>query len=360
MQERYWMYQRSNGVFYVEDRASGKQESLKTRDKIVARGLVEARNQAAAQPVLNIAMAKAYLVNKSPEMATRKWDAVLQEIEDGYANGPTLGRWQKARRSEPFKVLAKLPILHTESDHFLQVLRHSRAGNSTQKWLRIVHNRALDLGWLLAPVLSRRSWPKIIERHAIALTHAQHQAVLAGESDAEHRLYYQMLWLTGSSQTDGANLHRGHIDVTQRRITYQRQKLARSGHGAAAVAIGFDLECLLKELPEDGYLFPSVQRRSETDRASRFRKLCLRVGLPNGVSLHSYRYAWAGRAKAAGMPIREAMAHLGHESRAIHLTYSAQAEFVILPLEHYEAEKRQKIVQFDATAGGDAAAIAAG
>ncbi len=37
MKLRYRLFQRSSGIFFVEDRISKKQESLKTRDKIAAR-----------------------------------------------------------------------------------------------------------------------------------------------------------------------------------------------------------------------------------------------------------------------------------------------------------------------------------
>lgn len=68
------------------------------------------------------------------------------------------------------------------------------------------------------------------------------------------------------------------------------------------------------------------------------------------MSLHSYRYAWAQRAKTAGMPLREAMAHLGHGSKTIHLAYSERAEVVTLPLEYYEDVKRLKLVAFQNSA----------
>ena len=66
--------------------------------------------------------------------------------------------------------------------------------------------------------------------------------------------------------------------------------------------------------------------------------------------LHSYRYAWAQRARAAGMPEREAMNHLGHESRAIHAAYAGGATVATLPLEFYEAQKRENVVQFTTAA----------
>lgn len=50
------------------------------------------------------------------------------------------------------RMFENLPIYLTEANHLLAVLEHKKAGVSTNVWLRILHNRALDLGWLLAPV----------------------------------------------------------------------------------------------------------------------------------------------------------------------------------------------------------------
>ncbi len=47
------------------------------------------------------------------------------------------------------------------------------------------------------------------------------------------------------------------------------------------------------------------------------------------------------------MPERDAMNHLGHKSRAIHVAYAAAATVTVLPLEFYEAERQKKIVRFD-------------
>ncbi len=51
MQERYRLYRRDNGKYYLE-------ESLKMKDKAQALGLVAARNQPHAVPSLNLAMAR--------------------------------------------------------------------------------------------------------------------------------------------------------------------------------------------------------------------------------------------------------------------------------------------------------------
>jgi hypothetical protein len=46
------------------------------------------------------------------------------------------------------------------------------------------------------------------------------------------------------------------------------------------------------------------------------------------------------------MPLREAMAHLGHGSKAIHQAYSEKAEIVTLPLEYYEKKRMENVIEF--------------
>jgi integrase len=55
-----------------------------------------------------------------------------------------------------------------------------------------------------------------------------------------------------------------------------------------------------------------------------------------GVSLHSYRYAWAERAKACGYPERFAQAALGHNSKAVHRAYAKRAQVKLPALEDWE------------------------
>jgi integrase len=55
-----------------------------------------------------------------------------------------------------------------------------------------------------------------------------------------------------------------------------------------------------------------------------------------GITLHSYRYAWAERAKTCGYPERFAQEALGHNSKAVHRAYARKAQVVIPTLEDYE------------------------
>jgi len=66
-----------------------------------------------------------------------------------------------------------------------------------------------------------------------------------------------LLWEAGGSQTDIASLTADDIDWPNRRLYYERQKLASRGLGRACIAIGPRLEAILKQLPSKGFFFRS-------------------------------------------------------------------------------------------------------
>ena len=82
-------------------------------------------------------------------------------------------------------------------------------------------------------------------------------------------------------------------------------------------------------------LFPYLRDRLPGHRATEFRQRCIGLGI-HGVTLHSYRYAWAERAKVVGYPERFAQLALGHNSKAVHRAYAKRAQVTLPPLEDYE------------------------
>jgi integrase len=62
--------------------------------------------------------------------------------------------------------------------------------------------------------------------------------------------------------------------------------------------------------------------------------------LLSGMSLHSYRYAWAERALKCGFPERFAQQAFGHNSKAVHraYAYSKHAEVTVPSLDDWEKE----------------------
>jgi integrase len=196
----------------------------------------------------------------------------------------------------------------------------------------------LKYGWLIAPILPPKVWPKWEAKVKRAITSEEHQRILAVEQSAEWRLYFQVLWELGASQTDAANLDAGNIDWELRTLAYQRKKLSIHSK-PAVVTIGRRLEALLRKLPSAEALFPHVGQFDDGVRAWHFAKRC-RAAKVNGVTLHSYRYAWAERAAKAGYPERWAQVALGHNSRAVHQAYAKRAHVVVPSLESYESRTK--------------------
>ena len=169
-----------------------------------------------------------------------------------------------------------------------------------------------------------------------SISAAEHQKIIAAETNTERRQYYELLWEMGSSQTDTTKLTAANIDWKARTVTYHRQKLKQTSTPARLV-IGPGLERVLRELPAQGPLFPNLAGVDASARSSEFSRRCRTVGI-KGVSLHSYRYAWAERAKEAGYPERWAQAALGHSSRAVHQAYARGADFPCPSLEEFNAK----------------------
>ena len=68
-------------MFYMQDSATGKQTSLRTRDETEAKSLLEARNAAQRQPVLNLHLARAYLTASDPAFVERTWQVVMEQMQ---------------------------------------------------------------------------------------------------------------------------------------------------------------------------------------------------------------------------------------------------------------------------------------
>lgn len=347
MKNRYGMYRRTNGTYYSRDKITGQAESLSTSNKAEALSLLAAKNQATAQPQLNRAMAKTYLSAKSPELTQRTWaDVIERYVNSGVAESKD--RKRRAYRSEPFLRLLKVKLLDTEANHIFAVLEHKKSGNAAHHYMRRIHNYALHLGWLLAPVMADAAWPAVRKKHFEAITEEEHLRILAKEQNEERRLYYELLWETGGSQSDIAHLHWDRVDKETNTLEFIRQKLEyRESVGLSCLCIGARLQDILDRLPQEGYFFPKIRLELPKHRSAEFRRRCRTLKITGRV-LHSYRYAWAQRAKSAGMPEREAMNHLGHKSKAIHAAYGRRAGVTTLPLEYYEMQKTKKIIEFTA------------
>jgi hypothetical protein len=189
------MFRRANGAFYSHDSVTGKQHSLSTKDKIVARRLLHAKNEAHVQPVINLQIARAYLSVADAEVSKRTWQTPMNEIVK-LKHGDTRLRWLSAIKDHAFDSIRNLPILQTRAEHYLRVLE--RGTVSTNVYLRRLHNFALDMNWLPWPLIPKRQWPSIRFKEKRAITLEEHQAVVNLETNAERKAYFELAWHLGS------------------------------------------------------------------------------------------------------------------------------------------------------------------
>ena len=329
MKQRYRLFLRSNGGnFYLQDNLTGKQESLRTTDRAMAESLLHARNEAVRQPELNIQLARAYLAAGDPLSLGRNWQMVMDALVKT-KSGVTQERYARATRDPAYDVIRKIPVLQTQPEDLLMVIE--RGGTATNEFMRRIHCFALDMNWLPRAVLPRRQWPSMKFKEKRGITRDEHERVLTIAGSPEWKAYLGILWLVGGSQTDMAALRAEDIDWSERMISYLRCKTG----SICRLHFGDELEGLLRTRPATGPLFPKLNLLPCTRRGSVFRRRCQRLGI-QGVTLHSYRYAWAERAKSCGYPERFAQEALGHGSKAVHRAYAKKAQVNLPPLEDYE------------------------
>ncbi|MCI0350674.1 MAG: tyrosine-type recombinase/integrase, partial [Acidobacteriales bacterium] len=254
-------------------------------------------------------------------------------------NGSTKDRWVRAAKEKALDAIRPRIILETQAEQLFACLKAGTV--STNVHLRKLHNFCLAMNWLPWPIIPKRLWPEVRFQPKRAITFEEHQLIIEREKNPERRNFYELCWHLGGSQTDIANLKAEDIDWRNRTIAYTRQKTG----SLAMIHFGDDIEAVLRRLSVVGPLFPYLQTVRCGDRATEFKQRCEGLGI-KGVSLHSYRYAWAERAKQCGYPERFAQEALGHNSKAVHRAYARKAKVKLPSLESYEKQAAEgQIIQ---------------
>ena len=215
------------------------------------------------------------------------------------------------------------------------MLRELATGKaSVNHYLRRPVHHAEDLNWLPWIIMAKAAWPKVKKQPKRGITAEEHRRILeAEEKNPERRTYYQMLWLSGGSQGDIARLRSENVHAQV--LAYQRGKLPEDAP-PSCMRVGPTMQQLVDELPENGWLFPKIAQVETKQRATEFYRRGRLLNI-KGVSLHPYRYSWAGRAAQAGYPQRFAQTALGQASAAVHAGYYRHAVVTAPSLEEYEA-----------------------
>jgi integrase len=332
MKTRYRLIRRGirGDRFYCMDTTTGKRASLRTASAEAAQQIIEAKNNAERQPVLNLQIAKAYLAGTDNGIATRTWQQAIESLTNT-KQGANQHRWRTAARDKAFAPLLPRVIIETPAELLLQVLQAGKV--STNVFLRRLHNFCVDMNWLPWPLIPKRQWPAVKFKDKRAITFEEHQKIIAAEVNPERKALYQLCWHLGASQGDIATLKGEDVDWPNETVSFFRHKTGVP----VVVNLGREALNLLKDLPAEGLLFPYLATLRAGDRATEFRSRCRQLGI-SGVTLHSYRYAWAERARTAGYPERFAMENLGHNSKAVHRAYAKRALVKIPSLEDYEQQ----------------------
>lgn len=328
---------RRGETFYCQDASNGKQTSLRTKDEHEAQTLLNARNEAARQPILNLQIARTYLAASDSQAVGRTWQNALDALI-ATKRGSTQQRWMYVGREKAMVSLFPRVLLETHAEHLLSVLKGGTV--STNVHLRKLHNFCLDMGWLPWPILPKRQWPTVEFKEKRAIREEEHRAIVEREPNIETRNFYELLWHLGGSQTDVATLTAEHVDWSDRVISYFRQKTGT----VSQLHFGEQTAAILSRLPKHGPLFPRLAVMHEKHRAKQFRRRTQGLGI-NGVCLHSYRYAWCERARICGYPERFALEAMGHQSKAVHRAYARKAKVAIPTLEEFERRATAYVLQ---------------
>jgi integrase len=329
MKNRFRLIRRGErNQFYCVDTETGHRTSLKTSDRDDAEQIVLAKNQALRQPALNLQIAKAYLAGTDNGVNTRTWLNAIESLISTKLDA-NKDRWLRVVKDPALATLLPQIIIETKGE---ALLRAMQAGTvSTNVFLRRLHNFCVDMSWLPWPLIPKRQWPAVKYKEKRAITLEEHQQIIKAEVNAERKLLYQLCWHLGASQGDIANLKGEDVDWTNSTISFTRKKTGVP----VIVHLGSEALNLFKDLPSEGGLFPYLSCVRAGDRATEFKQRCTQLGI-HGVTLHSYRYAWAERAKTVGYPERFAQEALGHNSKAVHRAYAKRALMKLPSLEEYE------------------------
>lgn len=206
MKQKYWLCKRKN-VFFSFDSETGKRESLYTGDKEEAKRILRAKNDAATQPAINVSIARAYLSATDPKLVERTWAFVMQQYCSVKKESTRLRR-ERAIKSKAFNFIRNKRLVETTAEDFYTVLKSG--GVFTNHILRCLHNLTLGMGWIFAPVIPPKLWPKVEKKFKRAVTFQEHQRIVQCEN--KHRTETLLRAFVGNRR--GAN-RRGQSDLGQ-------------------------------------------------------------------------------------------------------------------------------------------------
>jgi hypothetical protein len=129
MQQQFGLIRRPWGVYYLKNKTTGEQTSLKTRDKDEALRLLAAHNDTEAQPHFNLALARVYMNGADPKLGTRTWQEVMEHIV-AKKTDETRRRWEVALKDANFDCIRNLAVAETRPEHFDRALEDGKVSSN--------------------------------------------------------------------------------------------------------------------------------------------------------------------------------------------------------------------------------------
>ena len=168
--------------------ASRKRTSLGTTHEEEARQVIEARNNAERQPVLNLQIAKAYLAGTDNGIATRTWQGAIDSLI-ATKQEANQHRWGTAAKDKGFVPLLHRVIIETSGELLLSVMQAGTV--STNVYLRRLHNFCVDMNWLPWPLIAQANAPF---RQPSFVSPGYEVEVQLGETDENHIIHTIEYW----------------------------------------------------------------------------------------------------------------------------------------------------------------------
>ena len=139
MKNRYRLTRRGSRSkrFYCFDTQTKKRTSLGKISRDEAQQLLEAKNNAERQPLLNLQIAKAYLAGTDSGVTHRTWSDALQSIMLS-KSGENLRRWTTVSKDKALLPLHDKVLVETKADDLLKCLIAGKV--STNIFLRRIHD----------------------------------------------------------------------------------------------------------------------------------------------------------------------------------------------------------------------------
>ena len=167
---------RRGAVFYMEDTATGKQTSLRTKDETEAKSLLTPATRRNASRRLNLHLARAYLTASDPAFVERTWQTVMEQLQSR-GKDSSRERYASVFKSPSFNGLRNKKLLETTADDFFAVFKEGKV--SIIYFLKRLHNFALSLGWIALPIVAPYLWPKYEAKDRRGITQDEQQSILA-------------------------------------------------------------------------------------------------------------------------------------------------------------------------------------